>query len=157
MGHWSSFRRRRKLQRRDLRRMRRRAPIPALKDRVCGAQCSIKANSSRTLRPYVDCRLYRERHQVESFFNELKRPRRIGLRCDKTLPDFMGFLHLACALIWLRGMQTGPCGQQFHRQPQLFKCGMCRSRWTMAAIYVLRGQRGVQSDSVSYQAPDSRR
>ncbi|URR42067.1 IS5/IS1182 family transposase, partial [Brucella abortus] len=28
--------------------------------------------------------------------------RRIALRCEKTLTAFMGFVHLACAMIWLR-------------------------------------------------------
>ncbi|HET9148076.1 MAG TPA: IS5/IS1182 family transposase, partial [Acetobacteraceae bacterium] len=39
---------------------------------------------------------------VEGFFNKLKRFRRIALRCEKTLPAFMGFVHLACAMIWLK-------------------------------------------------------
>ncbi|MBN8846499.1 MAG: transposase, partial [Sphingomonas sp.] len=42
------------------------------------------------------------RHQVECFFNKLKRFRRIALRCEKTISAFMGFVHLACAIIWLR-------------------------------------------------------
>ncbi|MBN8849908.1 MAG: IS5/IS1182 family transposase, partial [Sphingomonas sp.] len=28
--------------------------------------------------------------------------RRIALRCEKTISAFMGFVHLACAIIWLR-------------------------------------------------------
>ncbi|MBN8849866.1 MAG: IS5/IS1182 family transposase, partial [Sphingomonas sp.] len=27
---------------------------------------------------------------------------RIALRCEKTISAFMGFVHLACAIIWLR-------------------------------------------------------
>ena len=34
--------------------------------------------------------------------------RRIALRREKTLPAFMGFVHLACAMIRLRYMQTAP-------------------------------------------------
>ena len=45
---------------------------------------------------------YKERHQIEGFFNRLKRFRRIALRCEKTLPAFMGFVHLARTMIWLR-------------------------------------------------------
>ena len=67
-----------------------------------GAAVQIKANSSRPTSPPIDWRLYKERHQVERFFNKLKRFRRIALRCEKTLPAFMGFVHLACAMIWLR-------------------------------------------------------
>ena len=39
---------------------------------------------------------------IECFFNRLKRFRRIARRCEKTIPAFMGFVHLACAIIWLR-------------------------------------------------------
>ncbi|MCB8836691.1 IS5/IS1182 family transposase, partial [Aurantimonas sp. VKM B-3413] len=50
----------------------------------------------------IDWTLDKERHQVECFFNKLKRFRRITLRCEKTLTAFMGFVHLACAMIWLK-------------------------------------------------------
>lgn len=67
-----------------------------------GATARIKANPSRTGKPPIDWRLYKERHQIECFFNKLKRFRRIALRCEKTITAFMGFVHLACAMIWLR-------------------------------------------------------
>ncbi|MBB2174295.1 IS5 family transposase [Gluconacetobacter asukensis] len=67
-----------------------------------GATAQIKANPSRAIMPPINWNLYKERHQVECFFNKLKRFRRIALRCEKTLPAFMGFVHLACAMIWLR-------------------------------------------------------
>lgn len=67
-----------------------------------GATAQIKANPSRAIAPPIDWRLYKERHQVECFFNKLKRFRRIALRCEKTLTAFMGFVHLACAMIWIR-------------------------------------------------------
>jgi transposase len=53
-------------------------------------------------RPAIDWRLYKERHQVECIFNKLKHFRRIALRCEKTITAFMGFVHLACAMIWLK-------------------------------------------------------
>jgi transposase len=59
------------------------------------ATAQISANPSRAITPPVDWRLYKERHQVERF-------RRIALRCEKTITAFMGFVHLACAMIWLR-------------------------------------------------------
>ncbi|MEQ3566945.1 IS5/IS1182 family transposase, partial [Brucella melitensis] len=40
--------------------------------------------------------------QIECFFNKLKRYRRFALRCEKTLTAFLGFVHLACAMTWLR-------------------------------------------------------
>lgn len=77
-------------------------PLRAFIARDLKATAQIKANPSRATIPAIDWRLYRERHQVECFFNKLKRFRRIALRCEKTLPAFMGFVHLACAMIWLR-------------------------------------------------------
>src|SRR3546814_2738117 len=38
-----------------------------------GATAQIKANPSRTAKPPIDWRLYKERHQVECLFNKLKR------------------------------------------------------------------------------------
>jgi transposase len=45
---------------------------------------------------------YRERALVECFFNKLKHFRRIFSRFDKLASRFLGFLHFAGALIWLR-------------------------------------------------------
>lgn len=81
-------------------------PLRAFITDNLGAVAQIKANPSRAIAHPIDWRLYKERHQVECFFNKLKRFRRIALRCKKTLPAFMGFVHLACAMIWLRSMQT---------------------------------------------------
>ncbi len=77
-------------------------PLRALIADDLGAIAHIRANPSRTGKPPIDWRLYKERHQVECFFNKLKRFRRIALRCEKTVTAFMGFVHLACAMIWLR-------------------------------------------------------
>ena len=77
-------------------------PLRAFIAQDLGATAQIKPNPSRSASPPIDWRLYKERHQVERFFNKLKRFRRIVLRCEKTLPPFMGFVHLACAMIWLR-------------------------------------------------------
>ncbi len=67
-----------------------------------GASAHIKAHPNRIARPAIDWPIYKERHQVECFFNKLKRFRRIALRCEKTITPFMGFVHLASAMIWLR-------------------------------------------------------
>lgn len=77
-------------------------PLRAFIADSLGATAHIKANPSRTAKPPIDWRLYKERHQAECFFNKLKRFRRIALRCEKTISAFMGFVHLACAMIWLR-------------------------------------------------------
>ena len=96
-----------------------------------GASAQIKANPSRAIAPPIDWRLYEERHPVECFFNKLKRFRRIALRCEKTLPAFMGFVHLACALIWLRYVQTPPEFDFPHFQggESHWSAGRFRERW----------------------------
>ncbi len=66
-----------------------------------GATAQIKQNPSRS-NPYpIDWMLYKERHQVECFFNRIKRFRRIALRCEKTVSSFRAFVSLACAMAWL--------------------------------------------------------
>ena len=49
----------------------------------------------------IDRHLYRERHLVENFFQRIKRFRRIAMRFEKLARNFLSFLHLAAALIWL--------------------------------------------------------
>lgn len=77
-------------------------PLRAFIADKLGATAQIKPKAGRSTKPATDWRLYKERHQIECFFNKLKRFRRIALRCEKTTPAFMGFVHLACAMIWLR-------------------------------------------------------
>lgn len=72
------------------------------------AEAQFPSNPSRARPCPLDAQLYAESRLIETFFNRLKRFRRIALRCEKTLPAFMGFVHLACAMDWLRGMQTPP-------------------------------------------------
>jgi transposase len=67
-----------------------------------GAQAHIQANPARAIKPPLDPNLYAERHKVENSFQRIKRFRRIALRCEKTVPSFMGFVFLVSALDWLR-------------------------------------------------------
>jgi transposase len=46
--------------------------------------------------------VYKERHLIECFFGKIKHYRRIFSRFDKLAQNYMGFLHFAAALIWLR-------------------------------------------------------
>ena len=50
----------------------------------------------------VDWWLYKERSNVERFFQKIKNYRRIATRYDKLAKRFLGFVHLACILIWLK-------------------------------------------------------
>ena len=72
-----------------------------IRDRL-RAEAQIPSNPSRTRPCPLDAQLYAERRLIENFFNRLKRFRRVALRCEKTLAAFMGFVHLACAMDWLR-------------------------------------------------------
>ena len=65
------------------------------------ATAQIKPNPSRATRPETDWYLYKERHLVECFFNQIKRFRRIALRCEKTISSFKAFIDLACAMAWI--------------------------------------------------------
>ena len=67
-----------------------------------GAMAHIQANPSRAIKPPLDPDIYAERHKVENFFQRIKRFRRIALRCEKTIPSFMGFVFLVSALDWIR-------------------------------------------------------
>lgn len=54
-------------------------------------------------RPHgYDKALYKERNRVERFFSRLKHCRRIATRYDKLASTFMGFIKLACIMLWLR-------------------------------------------------------
>lgn len=46
--------------------------------------------------------MYKERHLVEVFFNKLKSFRRIATRYDKYGFTYLGFIYIACILIWIK-------------------------------------------------------
>ena len=56
--------------------------------------------------PPWDPAIYARRHTVENVFSRLKDFARIALRRDKTRQSWMGFIHLASALINLRIMES---------------------------------------------------
>ena len=58
-------------------------------------------SNRKDLREY-DEYLYQERHLVECFINKIKHYRRIFSRFEKLDSRYLGFLHFAGALIWLR-------------------------------------------------------
>jgi transposase len=62
----------------------------------------IRPNPTRKAPPEYDRHLYRERHLVEIFFNRIKHLRRVATRYDKLAETYAGFVHLACACLWLR-------------------------------------------------------
>lgn len=67
-----------------------------------GAIPVIPSRKNRKIPRDYDAWRYRERALVECFFNKIKHFRHIFSRFDKLASRFLGFLHLAGTLIWLR-------------------------------------------------------
>ena len=67
-----------------------------------GVEVGIPPKANRLDQRAYDENLYADRNKVERFFNLLKNNRRFATRYDKTASSFLAFIHLACALIWLR-------------------------------------------------------
>jgi transposase len=67
-----------------------------------GAEAVIPCNPTRkTLIPY-DFEAYKARNLIERCFNKLKHFRRIATRYDRRALCFLSFVHLACAMLWMR-------------------------------------------------------
>ncbi len=45
--------------------------------------------------------LYADRNKIERFFGRLKHYRRIATRYEKTARNYLSFVYLASAMIWL--------------------------------------------------------
>jgi len=74
----------------------------ALVDSLLARGCAvvIPANPTHPQRDY-DGHLYKDRHLIENFFQRIKRFRRVSMRFEKLARNFLGFLFLAAALVWL--------------------------------------------------------
>jgi len=66
-----------------------------------GCTVVIPSNPTRANQRQIDRHLYRERCLVECFFQRIKRFRRIAMRFDKLARNFLAFIYLASALVWL--------------------------------------------------------
>jgi transposase len=66
-----------------------------------GLTAVLASNPSRNEPLPLDKQLYGLRYRIECFFHTLKRFRRIATRYEKTARNYLGFLHLACALVWV--------------------------------------------------------
>ncbi len=73
-------------------------------DRVLdqGGDVVIPPRRHRRFQHAYDKAIYKERNRVERFFSRLKHCRRIATRYDKLASTFMGFVKLACIMLWLR-------------------------------------------------------
>jgi transposase len=67
-----------------------------------GAQAVIPSNRSHKTAIPHDATLYRQRNRIERCFNRLKHFRRFATRYEQRTIHFLGFVHLAATMIWLR-------------------------------------------------------
>jgi transposase len=67
-----------------------------------GGRAVIPSLKVRRVRRRIKKHLYRRRNLIERFINRLKHYRRIATRYEKTARNFIGFLHLAATLEWLK-------------------------------------------------------
>lgn len=67
-----------------------------------GKKVVIPPKVNRKVQRYYDKGLYQARHLIENLFEKLKHYRAIATRYDKTAVAFLGAIHLAASLIWLK-------------------------------------------------------
>ena len=66
------------------------------------AEPVIPCNPTRKrLIPY-DFTVYKLRNRIERCINKLKHFRRIATRYDRRAVYFLAFIHIACAMLWMR-------------------------------------------------------
>jgi transposase len=69
---------------------------------VMGATAVILSNRTRKVDIPHDTAIYKHRNCIERCFNRFKHFRRFATRYDRRAIRFLGFVHLAAAIIWLR-------------------------------------------------------
>jgi len=69
---------------------------------LAGKQAVIPPKSDRKVQRCYDKSLYKARHLIENLFGKFKHYRAIATRYDKTAVAFLGAIHLAASLIWLK-------------------------------------------------------
>ena len=76
----------------------------ALRERIdaIGAEAVILSTRSRKTPIPHDRALYRLRNRIERCFARLKHFRRFATRYDRLAANFLSFIHLAAAMIWMR-------------------------------------------------------
>ena len=71
-------------------------------DRPCPPRC-LRCSENRCCKHQraIDKHLYRERFLVESFFQKIKRFRRVAMRFEKLAAHYLAMVTLASVLVWL--------------------------------------------------------
>jgi transposase len=67
-----------------------------------GGDVVIPPRRHRKRQHAYDKALYKERNRIERFFSRIKQFRRIATRYDKLAQTFLGFVKLACIMLWLK-------------------------------------------------------
>ena len=67
-----------------------------------GAEATIPSNRTRKIVIPHDAAIYRHRNRIERCFNKLKHFRRFATRYDRRARNFLAFIHLAAAMLWMR-------------------------------------------------------
>jgi transposase len=66
-----------------------------------GMRVTIPRKTHERRRAKFDQSIYRQRNQVERFFNRLKQCRRVATRYEKRAVNYLAMITLAAILIWL--------------------------------------------------------
>ena len=67
-----------------------------------GMQAVIPSKRDRKRPIPHDKEAYRLRNRIERCFGKLKQFRRIATRYDRADTHFLAFIHIACAMLWMR-------------------------------------------------------
>lgn len=68
-----------------------------------GAEPVVPSNPRHPSVPY-DRAAYRRRHRIEQAWGRLKEWRAVATRYEKTAESYLGVLHVAAALDWIKGL-----------------------------------------------------
>ena len=66
-----------------------------------GIRSTLLHKSNERHRGDFDKTIYRQRNQVERFFNRLKQNRRVATRYENRTVNYLTMITLACILMWL--------------------------------------------------------
>ncbi len=66
-----------------------------------GAIAVIPSKGNRLIQRAYDRHMYKDRNLVERFFNRIKQFRRIATRYEKLDRNYLSFIHLVCAYVWM--------------------------------------------------------
>lgn len=69
------------------------------REQVRKRKACIKPHKKRKIKKRYDKNRYKNRNQVERFFNRIKHFRRVATRYEKTLENFAGFVWLAALMV----------------------------------------------------------